>query len=130
MTHDTSSESSLQVEVAPHALGLRVDVHGAETLDNAIAYWHAILRAAHETGASAVLLVDELHGGPLSEAQWLELVVRTDPEQMRRLKIAHVKPRGLQEVEYCELYARAHGIDARVFVDVVAAQRWLREGSD
>ncbi|HEY1140836.1 MAG TPA: hypothetical protein VGE88_11590 [Lysobacter sp.] len=130
MTHDTSTESSLQVEIAPHAPGLRVRVHGAETLENAVSYWHAILLAVHETGATAVLLVDELHGGPLSEAQWLELVVRTDPEQMRRLKIAHVKPRGLQEVEYCELYARAHEIDARVFVDVVAAEKWLRESGD
>ena len=65
--------------------------------------------------------------GMAEVAQWLELVVRTDPAQVRRLKVAHVKLRGLQDVEYCELYARAHGIDARVFVDEAAAERWLRE---
>lgn len=125
---DTASESSLQVEVAPHALGLRVHVRGEETLANTIAYWRAILAAARTASGNGLLLIDELRGDALTEAQWLELVVHTDSEQIRGLKIAHVKPRGLQEIEYCELYARANDIDARVFVDEAAAERWLRGG--
>ncbi|HEY0502073.1 MAG TPA: hypothetical protein VGD42_01150 [Lysobacter sp.] len=125
---DTAPVSSPQVDVAPHPLGLRVHVRGEETLANTIAYWRAILAAAREADGHGVLLVDELQGEPLSEAQWLELVVHMDSERLRRLKVAHVKPRGLQDVEYCELYARANGIDAKVFVDEAAAERWLRDG--
>jgi hypothetical protein len=125
--HDAAEPSTLQVDVTPHPLGLRVHVRGEETLENTIAYWRIILAQPKGAPGASLLLVDELHGAPLSEAQWLELVVRTDPAQVRRLKVAHVKLRGLQDVEYCELYARAHGIDARVFVDEAAAERWLRE---
>jgi hypothetical protein len=126
--HDTAPGSSLQVDIAAHPLGLRVQVRGEETLANTIAYWRAILLAARTASGTGLLLIDELQGDPLTEAQWLELVVHTDSEQTRALKIAHVKPRGLQAIEYCELYARANEIDARVFVDEVAAERWLRDG--
>lgn len=125
---DDANASSLQVDIEPHPLGMRVHVRGAETLTNTIAYWRSILTAAKDATGTGLLLIDELQGDPLTEAQWLELVVHTDSEQLRRLKIAHVKPRGLQEIEYCELYARANEINARVFVDEVAAERWLREG--
>jgi hypothetical protein len=127
--HDTGPGSSLQVDIAPHPLGLRVQVRGEETLANTIAYWRAILVAARTASGNGLLLIDELQGDALTEAQWLELVVHTDSEQVRGLRIAHVKPRGLQAVEYCELYARANDIDARVFVDEAAAARWLRDGS-
>lgn len=125
---DTAPALPLQVEVEPHPLGLRVRVRGEETLANTIAYWRAILAATKDVEGRGVLLVDELQGTALAEAQWLELVVHVDSERLRTLKVAHVKPRGLQHVEYCELYARAHGIDAGVFVDEAAAERWLRGG--
>ncbi|GAA5072918.1 hypothetical protein [Lysobacter panacisoli] len=127
-TDSVAPAGSLDVRIEPHPLGLRVHVRGAETLENSIAYWRAILTAARDADGCGVLLVDELQGEPLTEEQWLELVVQTDPDRVRRLRIAHVKPRGLQEIEYCELYARANGIDARVFVNETIAELWLREG--
>ncbi|MDI9239729.1 hypothetical protein QLQ15_12525 [Lysobacter sp. LF1] len=123
-----TTASPLQVEIAPHPQGLRVRVQGEETLANTIAYWRDILAAAKSAEGNGLLLLDELQGEPLTEEQWLELVVHTDSEQLRRMKIAHVKPRGLQEIEYCEIYARANGVNARVFVNEAVAELWLREG--
>ena len=127
MVADTTA-SSLQVEIAPHPQGLRVHVRGEETLANSIAYWRAILAAARDAAGNGLLLLDELKGEPLTEEQWLELVIHTDSDLLRSLKIAHVKPRGLQEIEYCEIYARANGVNARVFVNEAVAELWLRDG--
>jgi hypothetical protein len=48
---------------------------------------------------------------------------------LERVRIAHVKPTGLDHLEYCEIYANAAGIDARVFADEGEAERWLRYGA-
>jgi hypothetical protein len=47
---------------------------------------------------------------------------------LKRFRIAHVKPKGMHEIEFCELYARDAGYDARVFNSEDAAERWLRNG--
>jgi len=44
------------------------------------------------------------------------------------VRIAHVKPQGLQRVEYCELFAREAGLTARVFTEESVADLWLRHG--
>ncbi|HEY5780362.1 MAG TPA: hypothetical protein VIT66_00640 [Lysobacter sp.] len=115
----------LHVEISRHRLGLRVHVRGEETFENTVAYWRSIIDKLDGVPGRGLLLIDELHGTPLSERQWLDLIVSMDGSRLRRFRIAHVRPGGLRDVEYCELYARDANYDARVFVDEASAERWL-----
>jgi hypothetical protein len=45
------------------------------------------------------------------------------------IRIAHVKPLGLEQVEHCELFATQAGFEARVFSDERVAGLWLHYGS-
>ena len=107
---------------------LRVNVIGESTLDNTIAYWQAILAEVEKHPAAQLLLIDELQGEPLTESEWLSLVRNMTNHGLEQVRIAHVKPHGLQRIEYCEIFARDAGFDARVFDDEHAAEIWLRYG--
>lgn len=107
---------------------LRVHVIGESTLDNTIAYWQAILAEVEKEPAAQLLLIDELLGEPLTESEWLSLVRNMSNHGLEQVRIAHVKPHGLQRIEYCEIFARDAGFDARVFDDERAAELWLRYG--
>jgi len=120
-----SPSNALQVEVGPIRNGLRVHVRGTETYENTLAYWREIARAARDGKARDILLVDELRGTPLTEEQWLQLVLSMEGSGIERMRIAHAKPQGMNEVEYCEVFARDAGIDARVFGDEATAATWL-----
>ena len=48
---------------------------------------------------------------------------------LEAVRIAHVKPLGLQSVEHCEIHAREVGLEARVFDNETNARLWLRYGS-
>ena len=76
----------------------------------------------------ALLLVDELRGEPLTSRQWHALVAEMRGSALEGVRIAHVKPFGLSEVEHCEIFAVELGFQARVFVDERAAELWLRYG--
>lgn len=107
---------------------LHVEVVGESTLDNTLAYWRAIVEEVQRRPASSILLVDQLRGAPLGEGEWLSLVEQMKGHGLERVRIAHVKPQGLQQIEYCEIFARDAGFDARVFDDEHAADLWLRYG--
>lgn len=117
-----------RLEITPHGSGLRACVVGESDLDVTLDYWRAIARAAHESGADSLLLVDELAGEPLGEADWLTLVAKMHGEGLEKLRIAHVKPLGLQKVEFCEIFARDSGIEAKVFENESLADIWLQYG--
>ena len=117
-----------RLEIAQHGSGLRAHVVGESGLDVTLDYWRAIARAARESGADSLLLVDELAGEPLDEADWLTLVARMHGEGLEELRIAHVKPLGLQKVEFCEIFARDAGIEAKVFESETMADIWLQYG--
>jgi hypothetical protein len=108
---------------------LRVRVQGEETFDNTLAYWRRLGAAAAAHGAvRKLLLMDELRGGALTEAQWLELVIGLQEDRnLGALRIAHVRVWGLREIEYCELYAQDAGMQARVFADEASARQWLQQ---
>ncbi|HEU0306065.1 MAG TPA: hypothetical protein VFR30_03760 [Lysobacter sp.] len=122
----TEEPQSLWIDAARHPLGLRVHVQGEGTFDNTVAYWHAISRYLRLTGARNLILLDELAGDTLAESEWLELVLRMADMGLEQVRIAHVKPRGRNGIEYCELHARDAGYDARVFANEQDAERWLR----
>ena len=111
-----------------HRSQLRVHVIGESTLDNTIAYWQAILAEVENEPSAQLLLIDELLGEPLTESEWLSLVRSMSNHGLEQMRIAHVKPHGLQRIEYCEIFAREVGFDARVFDDEHAAEIWLRYG--
>ena len=119
---------SLWIDAVRHPLGLRVHVWGAQTYANTLAYWRAILRYLRLTSAQNLIVLDELEGEGLSETEWLALVLEVAALGLAVKRIAHVRPRGREVVEYCELYARNAGYDARVFVTEAEAERWLRNG--
>jgi hypothetical protein len=107
---------------------LRVHVIGESTLENTIAYWRAIGAELEKESAEYLLLIDELVGEPLTESEWLSLVRNMANHGLERVRIAHVKPHGLQRIEYCEIFARDAGFAARVFDNEHAAELWLRYG--
>lgn len=123
----TPAKRPLDIDLQPHLAGLRVHVTGANTLANTIAYWTRVLREVRARPRS-VLLVDELEGPPLTPDDWHVLVSAMEGTALQSVRIAHVKPRGLDALEFCELHAKDAGFDARVFVDEEDASRWLRYG--
>lgn len=122
----------MRVEIAEHPdlpETLQVNVQGAETFDNTVAVWRRIVEAVSTHGSvRRLLLMDGLRGEELEESQWLELVLAFKGQGLDTMRIAHVRVWGLREVEYCELYARDAGVDARVFGDEASATEWLRQG--
>lgn len=109
-----------------HRPVLHVTVRGAGGYANTVAYWQAIVEQVRERQPQALLLVDETTGPPLSADEWFALVQAMNGSGLDKVRIAHVKPLGLERTEYCEIYAQEAGIDARVFVSEDEAERWLR----
>lgn len=121
-------QSPFRLRFARQGEVLRAEVAGESTLENTIAYWQAIVSEVRRERPRGLLLVDELHGTQLGDAQWRQLVEAIRGRGMEGVRIAHVKPQGLQKLEYCELHAREAGFDARVFDQEYAAELWLRYG--
>jgi len=107
---------------------LRVEVRGPGTYANTMAYWKTIAAAVREQTPHALLLVDTTTGEALSPQEWKAVVDAMTGSGLESIRIAHVKPHGLQQIEYCELYAREAGFTARVFTDEAEAALWLRYG--
>ncbi len=128
---ESTTRADLEVGASIEDGLLRVRVAGVESLANTIAYWRVIVATLAEADSRLVLLVDELRAGtPLTDQDWLDLVVMMDGAGLDKARIAHVKPLGPSEIEYCEIYARDAGIDARVFLREREAIAWLRTGAD
>jgi len=109
---------------------LRVHVTGPRTLGNTIEYWRQIAEQVALLRPRELLLVDDLAGRDLAPTEWQELVQAMAGYGLEQVRIAHVKRTGLDHLEYCEIYANAAGIEARVFDDEREAERWLRYGEN
>jgi len=116
------------IRVSPYALGIRAEVRGEATYENTVAYWQAIATEVQRQHPQCLLLIDEMHGPPLSATDWLSLVAAMQGLGLEAVRIAHVKPHGLQLIEHCEIYANESGFDSRVFSDESQADLWLRHG--
>jgi len=112
----------------PYALGIRAEVDGEATYENTVAYWQAIAAVVRTLHPKCLMLIDKMTGPPLSATQWLSLVAAMQGLGLEAVRIAHVKPHGLQLIEHCEIYANEAGFDSRVFVDETQADLWLRYG--
>lgn len=109
---------------------LRARVTGTSSFASTIAYWLEIAAEVRARKPVALLLIDELQGRALSADEWQSLVEGTKQQGLEKVRIAHVKPLGLQTVEHCEIYAREIGLDARVFDNETNARLWLRYGAE
>lgn len=122
------AQASFDIVFSAHPAGLKARVQGEGSLENTMAYWRAIVSELAKRPAPALLLIDETRGDPLPEQGWQELVESMKGTGLDKLRIAHVKPHGLQSVEYCELFAMEAGMQARVFSSEDEAIMWLRHG--
>ena len=109
---------------------LRATVTGTRSLGNTVAYWREIVAEIAARRPTWLFLCDQLKGQELTVDEWRNLVDRMKGHGLEGLRIAHVKPHGRDHIEYCEIFAREAGIDARAFDDAGAAERWLRYGID
>lgn len=116
------------VALSREAGTLRVHVRGPASVGATRDYWNAIVAEAARDLPEYLLLIDELRGPALGAEDWRALVDMLVGTGLEAVRIAHVKPNGLDAVEHCELSARQHGFEARVFVDERAARLWLRYG--
>jgi hypothetical protein len=94
-----------------------------------VAYWRAIIAEVEREPARYLMLIDELRGPALTAEDWQALVAVLVGSCLEGVRIAHVKPNGLDQVEYCELSATQAGFEARVFSDERLAALWLHYGS-
>lgn len=123
-------DDDFHLELRREAVGrLHAHVEGRATLENTLAYWRAIADAIEAQPARHLLLVDELVGPALTAGDWAALVAEVGP-RLGNLRIAHVKPRGLDTVEHCALSAMQAGLEAQVFEDERRASVWLRYSPD
>ncbi|MET1162905.1 MAG: hypothetical protein ABWY48_10235 [Pseudoxanthomonas sp.] len=122
------TQANFEIVFSTHPFGLKARVSGEANFENTLAYWRAIVAELGTRPSSALLLIDEMTGAPLSEEHWRQLVEGMKHGPLDRLRIAHVKPMGLERVEYCELFALEAGMHARVFTDEAEALLWLRHG--
>lgn len=122
------TQASFDIVFSAHPVGLNARVRGEGSLENTLTYWRAIVAELERRPAPALLLIDETRGDPLPERDWQQLVEAMKDTCLDQLRIAHVKPHGLQSVEYCELFALEAGMHARVFSSEAEAILWLRHG--
>ena len=108
---------------------LRAWASGTSSFASTVACWRQIVAAVQAHRPRSLLLVDVLEGRGLTELEWESLVHATKGMGLEDVRIAHVKPHGLDVMEHCERYARQVGLDARVFADEASAQRWLDEAT-
>ena len=123
-----TDDSTLRIQVSLIPDGVRVDVAGASTFDHTVAYWRAIISEVKLRRPRNLLLVDRCVGEPLSARDWQALVAELRGSGLESVRVAHVKPNGLEQLEYCELFALEAGFTARVFYDEAQAHLWLRHG--
>jgi hypothetical protein len=121
-------ELSIAVAREPGAT-VRMHVRGEASLEATKAYWRAIIEEVDRLPARHLMLVDELRGAALTAEDWQSLVTMLVGSCLEGIRIAHVKPLGLEQVEHCELFATQAGFEARVFSDERVAGLWLHYGS-
>lgn len=106
---------------------LRARASGTSSFASTVSCWQQIVAEVQARKPLTLLLLDELVGRDLTELEWESLVQATKGMGLENVRIAHVKPQGLQTMGYCEIYAREVGLDARAFEDEAAAKLWLHD---
>ncbi|MCC8364288.1 hypothetical protein LK996_14525 [Lysobacter sp. A6] len=108
--------------------GLWATVTGTRSVANTAAYWEAILAEVLRQRPRWLYVDDRMKGAEIAIGEWFALVDAMKGRGLEGLRIAHVKPVGVNHLEYCEIFAREAGLEARAFSDPGTAERWLRYG--
>lgn len=125
-SHVGNHELTIGIRRLAHRL--RVEVSGPNTVENTIRYWQAILTEVNAQPPRHIVLIDRMDGESLSSDEWKSLVHSLKGTGLESIRIAHVKPDGQEQLEYCELHALEAGFVARAFYDEGQAELWLRHG--
>lgn len=110
---------------------LRAAVSGyVGSLETTIAYWSAIGEEIRQARPLSLLVVDQMEGGPMPEAQLPQLVDAMNGRGFEGLRIAYVEGHleQLAQAEGAEILAREGGFNVRVFANEMDAAVWLRHG--
>jgi hypothetical protein len=96
-----------------------------------IAYWTEIVAIAHAHGCRKLLVTDRKKGSPASPAELVELaqLFTEEGEYFERVAVIEPNPTFMPAIEHAEIFARAAGINVRIFADVKSATHWLYYGS-
>jgi hypothetical protein len=96
-----------------------------------IAYWTEIVAIAHAHGCRKLLVTDRKKGRPASPAELAELaqLFTEEGESFERVAVVEPTPTFVPAIENAEIFARAAGINVRIFADTKSATHWLYYGS-
>jgi len=125
---DQGGPAAIHVDFRREGGTLVARVTGENSYDNTLGYWQAVLAEVRRERPEGLLLFDELVGPALTVKDWDDLVHAMEGKGLEGIRIAHLRPRGRERLEFCEVFARRAGIDARVFEDLAQARAWLADG--
>ena len=96
-----------------------------------IAYWREIAATARRQGFRKLLVIDRKKGRPASPEDLLELARALMDEREHFDRVAVIEPTDafVPAIEHAEIIGREHGINVRVFGNLIGAELWLRLGS-
>lgn len=110
---------------------LRAGVSGyGGSLETTVAYWSAIGEEIRQARPLSLLVVDQMEGGPMPEAQLPQFIDAMLGRGFEGLRIAYVEGHleQLAQAEAAEILACEKGFNVRVFVNEMDAAVWLRHG--
>jgi hypothetical protein len=111
---------------------LQVQVSGdVDAQSVRIAYWQEIAAIGKRLGFRKLLVIDRKKRRPASPGDLLELTRALLVEREHFDRVAVIEPTDafLPAIEHAEIIGREHGINVRVFGNIVSADLWLRLGS-
>lgn len=117
----------MTIEVHPHFLHARA--RGDRTAENASRFLREAYEACVHAGVASLLLEMRFTGATLGTPKIFEVVAARSGEGMRLKKVAYVDvtPGAPGKPSFAETVARNRGVNVRLFPDIAAAARWLRQ---
>jgi hypothetical protein len=109
---------------------LHAKVSGPRTPENAQRFLKEAYEECVRTGQAALLLEMGLTGPPLDMASVFRVIANRAPDGAKLRRIAYVEPAptDIPSALFAETVANNRGVNVRLFKDLDAAERWLKNG--
>ena len=122
--------SSYHLETHEREGYLHAKVSGPRTPENAQRFLKEAYEECLRTGRVALLLEMGLTGPPLDMASVFRVIANRAPDGAKLRRIAYVEPAptDIPSALFAETVANNRGVNVRLFKDLDAADRWLRDG--